>query len=106
MGYYNKDLYTNPESFGLQMVGEIDLDVPDYSFDILAVLYNPVRKNFYIISDSGCSCPAPFEAYISVAAAGRTYTAHEAVAAIRHEVQGRSRADDPSDLIAAIMRKG
>lgn len=58
--------YYNPEDFDLEIVGSIDLAEPDYSFDLLVVWYHAPTSTFYWASDSGCSCPSPFEDYHSL----------------------------------------
>lgn len=58
--------YYDPGDFGLEIVGNIDLAEPDYSFDMLVVWFDRRRSGiFYWASDSGCSCPSPFEDYHS-----------------------------------------
>lgn len=59
------NVYYKPEAFGLIPFGEFDLYEPDYSFDIVA-LWRDEDNNWYWASDSGCSCPTPFEDYHSV----------------------------------------
>lgn len=58
------NVYNNPNAYGLTLVGEIELSESDYSFDILAVWRN--KEGYYLGTDSGCSCPTPFEDYKSV----------------------------------------
>lgn len=60
MGYNDNPVY-EPEKYGFEYVGTIELSEPDYSFDILAVLKND--KGYYIGTDSGCSCPSPWESH-------------------------------------------
>lgn len=55
------NVYYDPEEFGLTLLGETDLAEPDYSFDLLAVWKG--EKGYYLATDSGCSCPTPFENY-------------------------------------------
>ncbi|WP_043571615.1 DUF7574 domain-containing protein [Actinopolyspora erythraea] len=54
------DVYTNPEKFNLEMVGEVSWEAPCYSFNLTVVLRDS-HGVFYWASDSGCSCPSPFE---------------------------------------------
>lgn len=53
--------YYEPEALGLTKVAELDLEEPCYSFNILAVWHD--EHGFYLGTDSGCSCPVPFELY-------------------------------------------
>lgn len=107
----NKNLYYNTEAFGLESLGSIEVTGADYEFDILACLYDPKLKAFYLIADSGCSCPTPFEDFTSRDALGEALSAHEAVSRIKSAVAGATASrynagpDDSSDLIAAIMRR-
>lgn len=53
--------YYEPEAFGLVKLAEADLLEPDHSFDIIAVWKDD--EGLYLGTDSGCSCPSPFESY-------------------------------------------
>lgn len=57
---FGTDPYSAPEKHGLEMLGQLDLAEPDYSFDMVAVWRDPTGSMFYAF-DSGCSCPSPFE---------------------------------------------
>lgn len=58
---YDNNPYYNPEAHGLAKVDEVDLSEPCYSFDLLVVWAD--EKGLYLGTDSGCSCPTPFESY-------------------------------------------
>lgn len=61
MSYDNNPVY-EPQKYGFdEVVGIAELAPPDYSFDYLAVLKND--KGYYIGTDSGCSCPSPWESH-------------------------------------------
>lgn len=60
---YGDNVYYNPEAYGLKKVADIELSAPFYSYDTLAIWQNPETKLFYLGTDSGCSCPTPFESY-------------------------------------------
>lgn len=45
---------------GLTPVAEIELAEPDYSFDVLGV-WKDTDGAYYLSTDSGCSCPTPWE---------------------------------------------
>lgn len=59
------DVYYSPEKFGLTTVGQIDWEEPDYSFN-MTVVWKDKDGKLYWASDSGCSCPSPFEDYHSI----------------------------------------
>lgn len=54
------NLYYSPEDYDLTLVGSIDWNDEPYSFD-LTVVWKDKDGNLYWASDSGCSCPSPFE---------------------------------------------
>lgn len=61
------NVYYNPEKFGLTPVTGIDLD-GGWGFDMFEV-WTDGRK-LYWGSDSGCSCPIPFEDVASISELG------------------------------------
>lgn len=65
MGYYDADVYYQPGEFGLTTIADIDDPQACYSFDILAVWQHEDGRLFYA-TDSGCSCPSPFENFTSL----------------------------------------
>lgn len=52
----------NPVDEHLTKIGEIDLAVADYSFDLLAFWVRKRDGQLLYATDSGCSCPTPFDA--------------------------------------------
>ena len=58
---WSKNIAYNAQEFGLDFVGEVDLAEPDYSFDLLGVWKD--EKGYYLSTDSGCSCPTPWESH-------------------------------------------
>jgi len=57
--------YSCPEKLGLEIVGEAGDEDASYSFDMFVVWKDAAGKLYYG-SDSGCSCPSPFEDYREV----------------------------------------
>lgn len=51
-----------PEDYGLRTLGAVEWSEPSYSFDTTEVWIDGEGK-LYWASDSGCSCPSPFENY-------------------------------------------
>lgn len=66
MSYDIPDVYYQPEAFGLVPIGELDDPNANYSFDIFAVWKHEETGTIYYGTDSGCSCPSPFEDYTSL----------------------------------------
>jgi hypothetical protein len=62
MGYYDADVYYQPEKFDLTPVAEVDFSDGNYCFDY-RVVWRHSSGVFYTARDSGCSCPSPFEDY-------------------------------------------
>ena len=56
------NIYYNPEEFELEIVDSLQEDL-SYAFNILLVLRHKKTNRIYYVSDSGCSCPTPFEDY-------------------------------------------
>lgn len=57
----NANIYYSPEKFGLVTVGEVEWSDGSYIFDKTVVWRKRDSLCFYLGSDSGCSCPSPFE---------------------------------------------
>jgi hypothetical protein len=54
-------IYSSPEKYGLELVGEVDFSDGNYQFDLTVVFRDRDTGALFYGSDSGCSCPAPFE---------------------------------------------
>lgn len=54
-----ENVYYSPESWGLSVVAELSKE-PDYDFNIICA-WKTKRGVIYWATDSGCSCPTPFE---------------------------------------------
>ena len=57
---WETNFYYHPEKSALTKVAELELSEPCYSFDLVVAWING-EGDWYIASDSGCSCPTPFE---------------------------------------------
>ncbi len=53
-------VYYNPEQHGLVEIYECDV-ADSYEFDRFVVWFKPQTNELFWASDSGCSCPSPFE---------------------------------------------
>ena len=60
MSLYDTNPYYNPQNLGLKIVDEAELSSGSYEFDMV-VLWKSEDGMWFIGSDSGCSCPSPFE---------------------------------------------
>lgn len=63
MQLINPNGWTVEDRLGLVPVEEISLDDDPYSFWIFGVFYDPDSGEFWTSTDSGCSCPSPWEAH-------------------------------------------
>ena len=57
---YGTNPYYNPEEYEAAIVGEVEWSEPCWSFDT-TVVWKDKDGFFRMDSDSGCSCPSPFE---------------------------------------------
>jgi len=71
MEHWDYNPYYSPEKCGLTLVDSIDDAEANYSFDIVAVWVDNLTGRMYWASDSGCSCPSPFEEFHSLEDMGR-----------------------------------
>lgn len=62
MSYYN-DVYSSPEKHGLEILGSVNDWDACYSFDMIVVWRRKEDGALLYGTDSGCSCPSPFEDY-------------------------------------------
>lgn len=63
---FGSDVYSKPENYDLEIIGELDEDDLSYEFHMLVVWKHKDGRLFYA-TDSGCSCPSPFEDVHSLA---------------------------------------
>lgn len=52
--------YYDPDKFGLTIIGTVEWEPNNYSFNYTCVWEN-ADGDLYYADDAGCSCPAPFE---------------------------------------------
>ncbi|TDB90933.1 hypothetical protein E1264_03765 [Actinomadura sp. KC216] len=62
MPSYDKNIYYKPEASGLEIVVDIDI-AGSWSFDMFVVWRETATGRLGYLTDSGCSCPSPFEDY-------------------------------------------
>lgn len=56
------NVYYSPHGFGLDTVCQVEWDGgDDYGFDLTVVWFHEESGVYFWDSDSGCSCPSPFE---------------------------------------------
>lgn len=64
---WDNNFYDSPEKSGLEIVAELEFGELSYSFDTRVVWRHKDTGTLYTARDSGCSCPAPFENYNTLA---------------------------------------
>lgn len=80
MGYYDNPVDA-PEAYGfIEVVAQGELEFPDYSFYEFAVLRK--EDGYYLSTDSGCSCPTPWESHV-----GDDFTGPLTAEQVREEVR-------------------
>ncbi|MER5501359.1 hypothetical protein ABT096_29720 [Streptomyces sp. NPDC002561] len=98
------DVYGTPEKFGLTPVGELSADLY-YEFSILAVWQRTEDGVLFWETDSGCSCPSPFEDMTSVNELRRVDDVAKFVREARAWVSGQDiKRDDVERLIRKVRR--
>ena len=98
---YESNVYYHPEKSGLETVGEIEWSEPDWSFD-LTVVWKKTRGEYYLASDSGCSCPVPFDDYTSVESLEGPYTKSALKYQLEALVKENSYRDNSVDLLLQV----
>lgn len=76
--------YYNPKVFNLEILGEMEWDNESYQFN-MTVVWKDAEGRLWTASDSGCSCPSPFEDTTEL---DRLWNL-EQLEAIREEKKGR-----------------
>jgi len=67
MAEFHGNPYYNPEKCGLEIIEFIDNSKYEYTFDYTIIWRDIETGKYYEGSDSGCSCPTPFEDFRSLA---------------------------------------
>jgi hypothetical protein len=80
MSEYERNPYYFPAALGLETVGEVEWGDEPCAFDLTVVWKG--EGGYYLASDSGCSCPSPFEAYTSLEKLTGPLTSHEVAASL------------------------
>lgn len=60
-----ENIHYHPEAYGLTVVGDIQWGWASYDFD-MTIVWQDADGKLYWASDSGCSCPTPFEDFQSL----------------------------------------
>ncbi|MFE6493402.1 hypothetical protein [Streptomyces sp. NPDC057748] len=99
-----EDVYSSPEKFGLTTVGTLSADLY-YEFSMLVVWRRTEDGVLFWGTDSGCSCPSPFEGCTSVNELRRVDDVSEFVREARLWVSGQDiERDDVERLIRKVRR--
>ena len=94
-------VYYSPADLGLTQIAEIEWRDEPYEFD-LTVLWKHADGRYFIGSDSGCSCPSPFEDFHDL----RDFTQIKNLGdllgyLVKHEAEGYGR--DADDHVAMVQ---
>ena len=81
----NDNPYYDPEKFGLTIVATVQWGERNYNFD-LTVFWKDTEGQLYMASDSGCSCPKPFENVYDLDQLNKV-TKHEALASLDGQIK-------------------
>ena len=65
MEIIDEDGWTVQDRYGLEQVTELSLDDTEYAFVIIGAFYDPVSGGYFVGTDSGCSCPIPWDVPLS-----------------------------------------
>lgn len=102
MGWDTPDLYNDPEKFGLKLIGSIEWYEAAWEFDLTIVLIDESGQLYYA-SDSGCSCPSPFENYTNVSDATKvSFT--ELDAYLKERAESAKDRTEATDLEGKVTR--
>lgn len=61
---YDDNIAYDAEKFGLKFLGELSLSDEPYQFDYAGLWKG--EEGYYLSTDSGCSCPSPWENHCSM----------------------------------------
>lgn len=64
--YGDPNPYYDPADCGLDLVDTLEMPDLSYAFDYFCLWRDKDTGRYYYASDSGCSCPSPFEDYHSL----------------------------------------
>lgn len=59
----NNNIYYNPDKCGLEILATLDERDLSYQYNTYLVVIDLNSRRIFRASDSGCSCPVPFENY-------------------------------------------
>ena len=57
----DNNIYYEPEAFGLEIWREFDVSSRSYEFNAFVIWRRKEGGRLFYATDSGCSCPSPFE---------------------------------------------
>lgn len=81
---WSENPYYSPKKCGLQIIDALEDPAASYDFSTVVAFRKSRTKRVFIVHDSGCSCPTPFEDVHSLADMSEIRTVKEA----REFIQG------------------
>lgn len=98
------DIYYSPKEYDLKIVDMLDRPDLSWEFEMLGVWQHKDGRLFYA-SDSGCSCPSPFEDFHSLADL-TPITKGASYEAFKKDIQDfHCDRKEKSDLLARVRRR-
>ena|SRR6266487_1360075 len=59
-GGYENNVYYNPDKCGLTLIAKVE-EALSWEYDMVIAVRDNESDKLYVVHDSGCSCPTPFE---------------------------------------------
>lgn len=102
-----KNVYYDPEAFGLRILGSVEFSSGSYEFDTYVVFVDEQSGALFSAHDSGCSCPLPFERYdrSNLTPITRTQDVIDATESLKEYVYDESRMPSVVDAIGRLVEK-
>jgi hypothetical protein len=97
MGYYDNPVDKPQQNGFIEVVADGDLSYESYAFYVFAVLRK--EDGYYLSTDSGCSCPTPWESHVA-----EDFTGPLTAEQVHEEVRSLATSQISDEDIAAFLR--
>lgn len=103
--HFDRNPADDPAKCGLTIVATISWDDTAYQFDETIVWQDNATGGLYMASDSGCSCPSPFEDFHCMADLERVVTIAQIDSLLNQTRPYGPDMDTRNDFRALVQRK-